>query len=44
MNEVDNMNIQERAKIFAIKAHQGQVRKSDKEKPMIIHPINVAVF
>lgn len=42
MNEVVNMNIQERAKIFAIKAHQGQVRKSDKEKPMIIHPINVA--
>ena len=36
------MNIKEKAKLFAIKAHKGQIRKSDKEKPMIIHPINVA--
>ena len=36
------MNIEEKAKIFAIEAHKGQVRKSQKEKPMIIHPINVA--
>jgi len=36
------MNIQELAKEFAITAHKGQVRKYDKEKPMIIHPINVA--
>ena len=36
------MNIREKAKLFAIKAHKGQIRKSDKEKPMIIHPINVA--
>ena len=36
------MNIEEKAKIFAIEAHAGQVRKSQKEKPMIIHPINVA--
>ena len=35
------MNIELEAKEFAIKAHCGQVRKSDKEKPMIIHPINV---
>lgn len=35
------MNIKEQAKLFAIKAHKGQVRKSDKEKPMVIHPINV---
>lgn len=31
-----------KAKKFAIKAHHGQMRKSDLEKPMIIHPINVA--
>ena len=36
------MNIELKAKEFAIKAHKGQVRKSDPEKPMIIHPINVA--
>jgi len=36
------MNIVEKAKDFAIKAHKGQVRKSEIEKPMIIHPINVA--
>ena len=32
----------EEALKFAIRAHKGQVRKSDKGKPMIIHPINVA--
>lgn len=36
------MNIKDKAKRFAIKAHKGQVRKSDKIKPMIVHPINVA--
>lgn len=36
------MNIVEKAKEFAINAHRGQVRKSDREKPMVIHPINVA--
>lgn len=35
------MKIKEQAKNFAIEAHKGQVRKSDPEKPMIIHPINV---
>ena len=36
------MSIDEKAKSFAINAHAGQVRKSEKEKPMIIHPINTA--
>lgn len=36
------MNIVEKARDFAIKAHKGQVRKGEVEKPMIIHPINVA--
>jgi len=35
------MDIELKAKNFAIKAHSGQVRKSDPEKPMIVHPINV---
>lgn len=35
------MNIKERAKAFAINAHMGQVRKSEPDKPMIIHPIEV---
>lgn len=39
--EVIYMNIKSRAKEFAIKAHEGQRRKSDIEKPMIIHPIDV---
>lgn len=36
------MNIKEKAKKFAIKAHKGQVRKNEKDKPMIMHPISVA--
>lgn len=36
------MDIKEKAKLFAIKAHYNQVRKSEKDKPMIIHPIDVA--
>lgn len=36
------MKVWLKAKRFAIKAHNGQVRKSAPEKPMIIHPINVA--
>ena len=35
------MNIKEKAKEFAIKAHMGQVRKNEPDKPMIMHPINV---
>lgn len=35
------MNLKERAKSFAIKSHMGQVRKSEPDKPMIMHPISV---
>ena len=35
------MDIKEKAKLFAIRAHMGQVRKSEPDKPMIIHPIGV---
>ncbi len=34
-------NVKEKAKKFAINAHRGQIRKSDPDKPMIIHPISV---
>jgi len=36
------MNLLKEACEFAVEAHRGQIRKSDPEKPMIIHPINVA--
>lgn len=36
------MNIKEKARNFAIQAHKGQVRNTEPEKPMIIHPIGVA--
>ena len=36
------MNIELKAKKFAIKAHKGQFRKSELDKPMVIHPINAA--
>lgn len=35
------MNIKEEAMRFAIGAHKGQVRKNEKDKPMVIHPISV---
>ena len=35
------MDLKEKAKLFAINAHMGQVRKNEKDKPMIIHPINI---
>lgn len=35
------MDIKEKAKLFAIRAHTGQVRKSEPDKPMIMHPIGV---
>ena len=35
------MDIKEKAKMFAIQAHMGQIRKSEPDKPMIIHPIGV---
>lgn len=36
------MNVKERAKKFAINAHNGQVRKNEPDKPLIIHSIGVA--
>lgn len=36
------MNVVEQAKKFAIKAHNGQVRKTEKDKPMIVHLFDVA--
>lgn len=38
------MSIKETAKTFAIEAHRGQVRKSEPEKPMIMHPISVGMI
>lgn len=38
------MNIKEKAKQFAIAAHNGQRRKNEPEKPMIIHPISVGML
>jgi len=35
------MTIEEKALDFAINAHKGQKRKSEPDKPMIFHPINV---
>ena len=35
------MNIKEKALVFAIQAHMGQVRKSEPDKPMIMHPMGV---
>ncbi len=35
------MNIKEKAKLFAIKAHMGQIRKNEPDKPKIMHPILV---
>ena len=36
------MDITEKAKQFAIEAHMGQVRKSEPDKPMVMHPIGIA--
>ena len=38
------MNLKEKAKLFAIKAHIGQIRKSEPDKPMIMHPISVGNY
>ncbi len=35
------MSIKEKAKLFAIKAHMGQIRKNEPDKPMTMHPISV---
>lgn len=36
------MNIKEKVKEFTIRAHKGQIRKNEKDKTMIMHPISVA--
>lgn len=36
------MELTEKAKYFAINAHKGQIRKSEPDKPMVMHPIGVA--
>lgn len=38
------MNLKEKAKAFAIDAHMGQVRKSEPDKPMIMHPLAVGML
>ena len=38
------MNLKDRAKLFAINAHMGQIRKSEPDKPMIMHPIGVGML
>lgn len=38
------MDLKEKAKVFAINAHKGQIRKSEPDKPMIIHPISVGML
>lgn len=35
------MNVKEKAQLFAISAHMGQIQKSEPDKPMIMHPIGV---
>ena len=35
------MDIKEKAIGFAIKAHMGQIRKNEPDKPMIMHPLSV---
>ena len=37
-------DIKEKAKLFAINAHKGKVRKSEPDKPMIMHPISVGMI
>lgn len=38
------MDLKEKAKLFAINAHNDQVRKNEPDKPMIIHPISVGML
>lgn len=38
------MDLKEKAKLFAIDAHRGQIRKNEPDKPMIIHPISVGML
>lgn len=43
LEELEDKNMVTKALEFAIKAHEGQIRKGD-GKPYIIHPINVAII
>lgn len=38
------IDLKEKAKLFAINAHRGQIRKSEPDKPMIVHPISVGML
>ncbi len=38
------MDLKEKAKLFAINAHMGQIRKAEPDKPMIMHPISVGMI
>lgn len=40
----DMVDMKEKVKLFAIRAHMGQVRKSEPDKPMIMHPIGVGML
>lgn len=40
MKEQYESEVINKAKSYAIESHRGQVRKSEKDKPMVIHPIN----
>ena len=42
VNNIQDIKI--KAKYFAIEAHKDQKRKSEPDKPMIIHPISVAMI
>ena len=43
MNYKNAENIIEKALMFATLAHSGQVRKGEPSKPLIMHPMGVAV-
>lgn len=44
ITEGGSMTLSERALSFAIRAHAGQMRKSEKDKPYVIHPIIVGLL
>ena len=44
ITEGGSMTLSERALSFAIRAHAGQMRKSEKDKPYVIHPIIVGLI
>ena len=38
------MNVVDKARLFSINAHNGQVRKNDKDVPYIVHPLYVGLL